>query len=133
MDKESIYQLQNIDCNCNDCKFMVRDFVALEQSKKMQNEGQFLTFFNTRTRFIRESLDYRIRAELEKDLEKKKELFKKGFNLLKMARAMKYAFSNDSKIAFGDCSKFNKPVTFIPETCQLDTQNCFEHRKNNTN
>lgn len=26
MDKESIYELQKIDCNCNDCAFMVRDF-----------------------------------------------------------------------------------------------------------
>ena len=130
MDKESVYLLQNIDCNCNDCKFMVRDFDALEQSKQKHNEWQYLSFFNTRTKFIRESLDYRIRAEKEKDIEKKKELFKKGYNILKMAKAMKYSFSNDSKIAFGNCSKFNKPITFIPETCQLDTQNCFEHRKN---
>ena len=26
MDKQSIIGLQKIDCNCNDCKFMVRDF-----------------------------------------------------------------------------------------------------------
>lgn len=26
MDKESIFELQKIDCNCNDCIFMVRDF-----------------------------------------------------------------------------------------------------------
>jgi UDP-2,3-diacylglucosamine pyrophosphatase LpxH len=52
---------------------MVRDFDALEQSKQKHNEWQYLSFFNTRTKFIRESLDYRIRAEKEKDIEKKKE------------------------------------------------------------
>ena len=26
MDKESIIELQKIDCNCNDCIYMVRDF-----------------------------------------------------------------------------------------------------------
>ena len=26
MDKESIIELQKIDCNCNDCKFLERDF-----------------------------------------------------------------------------------------------------------
>ena len=25
MDKESIYLLQCVDCNCNNCKYMVRD------------------------------------------------------------------------------------------------------------
>jgi len=29
---------------------------------------------------------------------------------------------------FGNCKKFNKPVSFIPVTCQLETQECFEHR-----
>jgi len=26
MDNESVIELQKIDCNCNDCKFMLRDF-----------------------------------------------------------------------------------------------------------
>jgi hypothetical protein len=33
------------------------------------------------------------------------------------------------KLNFGLCTKFNKSVTFIPATCQLETQQCFEHRK----
>jgi len=33
------------------------------------------------------------------------------------------------RLAYGDCEKFNKSVSFIPETCQLETQTCFEHRK----
>jgi hypothetical protein len=33
------------------------------------------------------------------------------------------------KLNFGNCTKFNKSVTFIPNICQLETQQCFEHRK----
>jgi hypothetical protein len=33
------------------------------------------------------------------------------------------------KLNFGNCTKFNKSVTFIPNTCQLETQECFQHRK----
>lgn len=32
-------------------------------------------------------------------------------------------------INYGQCLKFNKPVSFIPAVCQIDTQHCFEHRK----
>lgn len=76
MDKESRHLLQLIDCNCNDCGFMKRDFVKLEQHKESYN----------------------------------------GTGLM-------------DRMAFGDCAKFNKPVSFTPETCQLETQNCFDHRK----
>ena len=69
-------ELQLIDCNCNDCKFMVRDLEMLNKHKKM--------FFGT------------------------------GIM---------------DKLNFGNCTKFNKSVTFIPNICQLETQQCFEHRK----
>ena len=69
-------ELQLIDCNCNDCKFMVRDLEMLNKHKK--------TFVGT------------------------------GIM---------------DKLNFGMCTKFNKSVTFIPNTCQLETQQCFEHRK----
>jgi len=69
-------EVQLIDCNCNDCKFMVRDLEMLNKHKK--------TFGGT------------------------------GIM---------------DKLNFGNCTKFNKSVTFIPNTCQLETQECFEHRK----
>lgn len=77
MDAESKYLLQKIDCNCNDCKFMIRDFEKLQKHKDSY----------------------------------------KGTGLM-------------DKLAFGNCSKFNnKPVSFFPNTCQIETQECFEHRK----
>lgn len=68
--------LQLIDCNCNDCKHMIRDFDKLQKHKDSY----------------------------------------KGTGLM-------------DRLAYGDCKKLNKPVSFIPNTCQLDTQKCFEHRK----
>lgn len=76
MDKESRYELQKIDCNCNDCRFMARNLNKLERHK----------------------------ATYE------------GTGLM-------------DRLAYGYCQRYNKPVTFIPETCQLETQHCFEHRR----
>lgn len=39
------------------------------------------------------------------------------------------AKGNAAKINYGTCEKFNKPVTFIPGICQLETQECFVHRR----
>lgn len=80
MDKESIYELQKIDCNCNDCKFLQRDFVKY-----------------------------------------------KSFNYLYTENGI---ISNPShRPLYGNCLKFNKPISFISNTCQIETQHCFEHRK----
>lgn len=76
LDKESIYLRQLIDCNCNDCKFMIRD-----------------------TQKLKQHLD--------------------GYKGLGIS----------DNLQFGTCTKFNKPVNFIPNVCQIETQNCFTHRK----
>ncbi len=69
-------ELQNIDCNCNNCKHLKRDFQKLQLHKKSYD----------------------------------------GTGLM-------------DNLQFGDCEKLNKPVSFIPNTCQSDTQHCFENRK----
>ena len=76
MDKESIYQLQLIDTNCNDCLFMKRDFES--------------------TNNHRESY--------------------KGTGLM-------------DKLEYGKCSKLGKAVSFIPNTCNPNNQQCFKHRR----
>lgn len=72
MNKESVFELQKIDCNCNDCKFMLRNLFRLPQ---------------------------------------------KG---------------SPCPINYGHCEQFNKLVSFIPATCQIETQECFKHRKDLT-
>lgn len=81
MDKESLFLLQKVDCNCNDCKFMVRDFEKYRSYDHLyQNE-----------RGVVENPSYRVH--------------------------------------YGNCSKLSKPVSFLPNTFQHDTQQCFEHRR----
>ena len=77
IDKESILLLQKIDCNCNDCKFMVRNI----------------------------------------------EKFKSMTHLYKGDEKASY------RLNYGHCTKFEKEVTFIPGNCQIQTQECFVHRK----
>lgn len=70
------YDLQLIDCNCNDCIFMVRD----SEKTKAHNDS-----FG--------GLGFR------------------------------------DKLQYGYCNKKKKGISFIPVTCQIDTQDCFKHRK----
>jgi len=111
---ESIYELQLIDCNCNDCKFMKRDL----NKKKVHDDW---------------------RAKLDYD-----EWFKKREAELSLAMIMRETTTINKimkqkfkpmkpNMSFGFCTKFDfKEVSFIPNTCQLETQNCFEHRKSLT-
>lgn len=114
------YERQLIDANCNDCKFMARD---LEKHKS--------------------SVEFHYKMALEEFEREKKRLRDLAWNWLRekgdawkyqvlMNEHDKMKFQFDKKSAlinFGACSKFNKPVSFIPETCQIETQNCFEHRR----
>jgi len=74
--KEAAYELQKVDCNCNDCIFMVRDSDKLKAHKESY----------------------------------------KGTGLM-------------DRMNFGYCKKLIKNVSFIPNTCQIETQECFKHRK----
>lgn len=120
MDKESAYELQKIDCNCNNCGYMVRDMEAFEESVQLQYRMQ-KNYFESKKQ-----------AKIDKALEWKdwKNDIKKHDNIMKEVAKMKFVFDKSAaKIQFGNCSKFNKPVQFIPNVCQLDTQGCFKHRK----
>ena len=75
MDKESKYELQKIDCNCNDCYFLERDF---EKTNKHKDSY-------------------------------------KGTGL-------------SDHFQYGKCKKDGRELFFSPNTCQVETQDCFEHR-----
>ena len=93
-------ELELLDCNCNNCIFMIRDLEKYKKSKEWHYKLQ---------------LDY--------------------FNLIKKkTKDINMRFEFDSSaicIHYGKCNKFNKDITFIPNILQLDTQNCFKHRKLN--
>jgi len=81
MDRESIIELQKIDCNCNDCVFMERD---IDKYKSFDH-----LYTNDMGKIERPS----------------------------------------HRVQYGRCLSFKKDVSFIPNVCQLHTQECFKHRR----
>lgn len=120
MDKESIYLLQNVDKNCNDCKFMVRDVEKFKQSQELHHKWQ-LDYFNVcKQKLIN-------KANEHKDRHYDLEMWDK---LLTEAENMKFQFDKSTaKINYGKCTKFDKDVSFIPNFCMPENQDCFMHRK----
>jgi hypothetical protein len=108
MDAESRLELQKLDCNCNDCKFMVRD---MEKFNKWR--------------------EWRRLMQLEDFERKKAHAIKVSTTDQELNKALKMSFQFDSSglLNYGSCTKLHKEVSFIPNNFQLDTQACFEHRK----
>lgn len=108
-----------IDCNCNDCKFMVRDIPKKKYWLDKHDTWAF-NHFNT----IKNSLLAKADFHDENGRHSTAEIVRK------QANKMKYQFDKkEVSINYGDCAKFNKAVSFLPGVCQLDTQDCFEHRR----
>jgi hypothetical protein len=116
MNKESMVELQKIDCNCNDCKHMVRDFETFNKWKKWQLEQDKKDFDRKKAKAIEDA---------------KKIMEEKSRNsMLSIANKMKYQAEKTSNINYGFCSKKNnKPITFLPCVCMIENQECFEHRR----
>jgi hypothetical protein len=119
MNKESIIELQKIDCNCNNCGYMVRNMDKFKESlyKHLWWQADYFT-------------------AIRNNLYKKAEIheltgFSEKANIVrKMADKMRFQFDkSECAINYGDCSKFKKPVSFIPNICQVETQECFKHRR----
>jgi hypothetical protein len=122
MNKESVIERQKIDCNCNDCLFMQRDFDKFQESLRRHEHWQ-LDDFNREKQKLKETANY-WRYE-------KGDLLKWN-DLMTRADGMKFQFDKSTaKIQYGNCTKLDKPITFIPNQCQLETQECFKHRKPN--
>lgn len=119
MTKESIYALQRIDCNCNDCYFMKRDLEKFGHALKQHLVWQLDNFNVMKQKKIEKMNYWRKRGQIDK-----------AETLQKEIAGMKFQFDRKQcAINFGHCEKFDKLVSFIPGTCQLETQKCFIHRK----
>lgn len=120
MNKESIIEFQKLNCNCNDCIFMVRDMEKFKESLERHHKWQ-LDYFNVCKQKVIE------KAKQVKNVYYDLETWD---DLLTKAENMKFQFDKaECKINFGRCTKFDKEVTFIPGDCQIETQQCFKHRK----
>ena len=113
-------ELETLDSNCNNCKHLTRDVERFDESVRFHHQLSLNEFETTRTNLL-----------LIADGYYKKQEFEKGFQVEKEANKMKFQFSkkDECPINYGSCLKFQKPVSFIPGICQLETQDCFEHRK----
>jgi hypothetical protein len=118
MNKESIILRQEVDCNCNDCGHFVRSIEALNASKKRHRQWAFLGI-RTRRRYFWE--------EAQKALGKGK--LESYRDLLRERSRVTVDKSYNPNLIFGACSKFNKPIETVPNVCQVDTQECFIHRR----
>ena len=141
LDKESRYLLQKLDCNCNDCFFMERNFDRFKASLAFHESMQQNLFDGEQSRMIEKAEEWKDKSKKPKDdqcwkgmskeeiIEERASMMKKFENIMKEAKKMKFIFDKSfASINFGDCTKLNKEVTFLPNVMQLDTQDCFEHR-----
>jgi len=111
MTKESIYELQKFDCNCNDCAFLLRNVAKQELQNQFHANLQKQEFDRERNTVLFTAYTYRDKAIISTEL-------KKTFKPMK------------PKMGYGFCKKFNlKEVSFIPNTMQTETQVCFVHRR----
>lgn len=123
MDKESILELQKLDCNCNDCIHQVRDNDRFKASLE-QHKGWQLDYFNTlKNNLIK-------KADWWQNRKNPKYNYEKGENLKREVSKMRFQFNKkEASINYGDCNKFNKKISWLPNTLQLHTQECFKHRR----
>ncbi len=119
MDKTSTIELQKIDCNCNDCTFMNRDLERFKKSLDDHHRWQ-LDYFNA----VRNNLYQKAESWISLGFPEKSEPLKIE------ADRMKFQFNRkEASINYGDCVIFIEKVSFIPNVLQLDTQECFIHRR----
>lgn len=116
--KEGVYERQKLDCNCNDCYFMKRDFDAYQRSLDVHRSIQLKAFEQSKRKALVNAYNWKRKGEM-----------KKHEVAFKEADKMLFVFDKSQiSINHGNCYKKNHRVSFIPNTLQYDTQDCFEHR-----
>jgi len=117
MDKESQYELQKIDCSCNDCGFMVRDLDKMNASYAEMSRLSEDLFDLKKGRYVQKAKDQIARNK------------EKGEAALRDAMKMKFTPPGKSAVMYGACAKFNKEITFLSGVLSIENQACFVHRK----
>lgn len=113
------FELQCVDANCSDCKYMIRDLEKRKASLELHDKWQ------------KEEYDKEVKR-VEALIEKyKKENHQLALHQLQLERKrMKYQFdTSKATIHYGYCNHKQCDLSFIPNTCQIETQDCFVHRK----
>ena len=120
-------ELRELDCNCGDCKHLIRSLSKRQKHVDFHYQMQKNSFNVKRIKLL-EKGEYHLRRA-KNETEKAIYYKDKAKNNFKEARKMQFVFDEGScSLGYGKCSKFDKEVSFIPQTLQLHTQNCFEIR-----
>ena len=114
-------ELQELDCNCSDCFFLERSLSQRQKHVDFHYQMQKDSFNIKRIKLLKRGEFWLYK---KKDKKKSKVIFKE-------ARKMVFVFDEGGcSLHYGQCLKYKKLVSFIPNTLQLDTQGCFVHRLN---
>lgn len=97
---------------------MVRDLEMLNEAKKKN-----LDYYACIYRFRRSAMWNKAKTALEQGNKKRHD------DIIKLRTELRLDTTYKSGLLYGNCRKFEKPVTFIPDTFQFETQKCFENRK----
>jgi hypothetical protein len=104
---------------------MVRDFAKFQKWSDWNKGLQIIDFEKKKAKAIEDA-----KAQLaEVQIRGIKSEIRGSEYVLKKANKMEFVFDKSGLLSYGNCTKLNKEVSFIPDICQLETQNCFEHRK----
>jgi len=131
MNTNSTYLLQKLDANCSDCKFMDRDIVETKLWKGYWEHIAYMDFIRDRMKSFKVAGELihgsPVRPSVTPDT------IRQGQHYIKKARKVQFQFDSSGLISYGIClnrkAKWGQPVTFISGTMQLETQECFKHRK----
>ena len=113
LDKDSIFELQCIDSNCNECAFLIRDIEKFKEWEQWNRELQLKDFEVKKAKAIEDA--------------KKQKPYNEW--LVKKAQNLQFQFNCEGLLSYGNCARFNKKVSFIPMNCMPENINCFRHRK----
>jgi hypothetical protein len=116
-------ELELIDCNCNNCIFMDRDMQKFKMYHEIK-EIQALEHFERIKQKAIEDAHNTIANSRPEDL-------KGAEGLLRVAEKMRFQFDKSTLVHYGNCTKKSKPIAFLPNICQIETQDCFKHRRIN--
>lgn len=102
---------------------MLRDMDKFKQSLSRHHKWQ-LDYFNTIKQNLVEKVNWWNNPNNYKYSPKK------ATALTKEILKLKFQFNKkEATINYGFCIKLTKDVSFLPNVCQLDTQECFKNRK----
>jgi hypothetical protein len=97
---------------------MIRDNNRLKDSKELHRKWAESSWKRRREKVLSAAKDAKERGNTSSYEE-----------LMKEYKSLKPDYSYTSKILYGTCEPVNEEISFIPNTCQLHTQDCFQHRR----